>query len=165
MPRFPLLALALAACGGTSATTTPSPTDPIDALIGAEQPPRAGIREVGSYLIDASDRGSGRWVLAEVTTLAPTADRAIVLDLITKHGTPAESRWQTVAVQRIARDDSSLVLKFGGCTVSGVKDHAVVALGRDAETVTRRAWRADTATRSFNSIDTRAITCEASTAQ
>ena len=163
MPRFALLALALAACGGTSATTTPSPADPIDALIGAEQPPRAGIREVGSYLIDASDRGSGRWVLAEVTTLGSDQRRAIVLDLITKHGTPSESRWRTVAVQRIAPGDSSLALKLGGCMASGVKDHAVVALGRDNETVTRRAWRADTTTRSFKSIDAREISCEALT--
>ena len=34
-----------------------------------------------------------------------------------------------------------------------------------ADPARTRAWRADTATRSFKSIDTRAITCEASTAQ
>lgn len=163
MRRLPLLAIALAACRGGSAPSVPSPVDPIDGLIGVEQPPRAGIREEASYLIDASGQGTGRWVLAEVTTLGSDRNRAIVLDLITRHGTPAQSRWRTVAVQRIARADSTLTLKLGGCAVSGVKDHAVVALARNDETVTRRAWRADTAERRFKPIDARETTCEALT--
>lgn len=161
MRRLPLLAIALAACRGVVAPATPSPVDPIDALIGVEQPPRAGIRETASYLIDASGEGNGRWVLAEVTTVGADPARAIVLDLITKHGTPAQSRWRTIAVQRLTPGDSSLTLKLGSCAVSGVKDATVVALGRDNETATRRAWRADTISRRFKSIDAQETTCEA----
>ncbi|MBA2291212.1 MAG: hypothetical protein H0W15_02020 [Gemmatimonadales bacterium] len=154
-----LMALATAACGSRTTTTTPPPQDRFAALVGTEHPPRpAGITEVASYLLDESSRG--RWVVAEVKAARDPA-RAVILDEVISRGAAGATRWRTAAVQPVRAADSALTVALGTCSVAGRADRWIVGLTTSAaKPLVRRAWRVDTATRRFTSVDAAKVTCD-----
>lgn len=152
-------AIFLVGCAGGNVATTPRSADRLAALVGTEHPPRpSGVTEVGSALLDDTERG--RWVLAEIRSDDGTA-RAVVLEQVITPGSRGAARWRTLALQSIASDNAALTLQLASCGRGKAVDRSIVALtsGTTALKV-RQAWRADTTARQFRSIDASTVTCE-----